>query len=203
MPALFPTVDSNIELDGGLILLRPIGGETDAASLHEAARESIAEVGPWLAWCHAEYSLDETVTYLDFCRQAWSDGREYNFAIFDRETERFLGGVGINLIDWVHRRGNLGYWVRTSAIRRGHASDAARILAKWGLKQLGLTRIEIVAAIENIASQRVAAKAGAAPEGVLRSRIILEGVPHDAAMFSFVLTDLVGSTGQQSADREG
>src|SRR5688500_17960506 len=115
MNNLIPTIDRNLELVGDRVLLRPLGNERDIAALHEAARESINEVGPWLAWCHSEYALEETVTYIDSCRQCWTDGREYNFAVLDHGTERFLGGIGINLIDWANRRANLGYWVRTSA----------------------------------------------------------------------------------------
>ena len=37
---------------------------------------------------------------------------------------RFLGGCGINHISRVHRFGNLGYWVRTSATGRGIAVSA-------------------------------------------------------------------------------
>jgi RimJ/RimL family protein N-acetyltransferase len=203
MTTLIPAIDRNLELVGDRVSLRPLGRQGDIADLHEAARESINEVGPWLAWCHSEYALEDTATYIEFCRQSWGDGREYSFAILDGGTKRFLGGIGINLIDWANRRANLGYWVRTSATGRGYASDAARALARWGLEQLGLTRIEIVAAIGNIASQRVAAKAGATPEGVLRSRIVIDGIPHDAAQFSFVPADFIASVRPQPANSEG
>jgi RimJ/RimL family protein N-acetyltransferase len=48
-----------------------------------------------------------------------------------------------------------------------------------------LNRLEIVAAVENIPSQRVAEKAGAIREGIARSRLFLNGRFHDAAVFSF------------------
>lgn len=31
----------------------------DAAALHEAARESVAEIFPWMPWCHPGYSIEE------------------------------------------------------------------------------------------------------------------------------------------------
>jgi RimJ/RimL family protein N-acetyltransferase len=95
----------------------------------------------------------------------------------------------MNFIDWPHRRANLGYWLRTSATGRGYASDAARSLAHWGLAALGFQRIEIVAAIDNVASQRTAARAGATREGVLRNRCLVNSAPRDAVMYSFVLGD--------------
>ena len=84
---------------------------------------------------------------------------------------------------------NLGYWVRASCERRGIASDAARTLARAGLLQGGLVRVEIIAEVTNLGSQRVAEKAGATREGVLRSRIFLRGEARDAVGFSLVRAD--------------
>ena len=87
---------------------------------------------------------------------------------------------------------NLGYWVRTSAARRGVATNATRAVARYGFEELGLQRIEIVAAVRNLPSQRVAEKAGAVREGVLRKRLLIRGEAHDAVLFSLVAEDLSG-----------
>ena len=86
--------------------------------------------------------------------------------------------------------GNLGYWVRTSATRNGIASKAARLVAQFGFEELGLHRIEIIAAIPNIASQRVAEKIGAVREAVLRKRLLIRDQSQDAVLFSLVPEDL-------------
>jgi RimJ/RimL family protein N-acetyltransferase len=101
-----------------------------------------------------------------------------------------LGGVGLNFINRVHQFANLGYWTRTSASGKGIASQAARLVALFGLEQLGLQRIEIVAALPNLASQRVAEKIGAVREGVLRKRLRIRGEAEDAILFSLVREDL-------------
>ena len=62
--------------------------------------------------------------------------------------------------------------------------------ARFGFEELGLHRIEIVAAVENIASQRVAEKAGAVREGVLRKRLLIRGESQDAVLFSLLPEDL-------------
>jgi RimJ/RimL family protein N-acetyltransferase len=105
-------------------------------------------------------------------------------------ADDFLGGVGVNFINRIHQFGNLGYWVRTSATGKGVASRSSRLVARFALEELGLNRIEIVAAVSNIASQRVAEKMGAVREAVLRNRLLMRGVPQDAVMFSLVHEDL-------------
>ena len=173
------------ELTDGSILIRTYR-ETDVPLLYEAVRESIPEVSKWLPWCHQNYSIEESRQFIS-SRDSGSQGDEwYSFAVFDKTSEKFLGGVGLNFINRAHQFGNLGYWVRSSATQRGVATAATRLAAQFGFEELGLHRIEIVAAVDNLASQRVAEKAGATREGVLRQRLLINGEPHDAVMYSLV-----------------
>ncbi|HEY4000074.1 MAG TPA: GNAT family protein [Candidatus Xenobia bacterium] len=160
--------------------------EDDAPLLHEAAQTSTAEAYPWLPWCYAGYRLDEAETFARHQVAAWEAGKEFSFVVFDRESDRFVGGVGINYIHPVHRFANLGYWIRSDCTRRGFASAAARLAAAFALGDMGLRRVEIVAAVGNVASQRVAEKAGAHREGILRNRLYLHGEAVDAVMYSIV-----------------
>ena len=50
-------------------------------------------------------------------------------------------------------------------------------------------RLEIVCALGSEASQRVAEKAGAVREGVLRDRLVLHDRPCDAVMYSLIRSD--------------
>jgi ribosomal-protein-serine acetyltransferase len=178
-----------VELIEGPFLIRTLR-EEDVSALFEAARESIAEVSPWLPWCHENYSIEETREFIASRELASQGGEWYSFGIFEKDGGRFLGGVGINFINRVHQMANLGYWVRTSAAGRGVATSATRLAARFGFEQLGLQRIEIVAAVDNIPSQRVAEKAGAVREAVLRKRLLIRGKSMDAVLFSLVAEDL-------------
>jgi ribosomal-protein-serine acetyltransferase len=157
----------------------------DAQALWEAARESIGEVYPWLPWCHPQYCMAEAKEWIGSRAPLAAEGREYTFAIVGTDG-RFLGGCGLNQINPIHRFGNLGYWVRTSATRRGVATEAVRQVADFAFGNTDLVRVEIVCAVGNDASQRVAERAGAVREGVLRHRLVLHGQSVDAVMYSLV-----------------
>lgn len=157
----------------------------DAQALWEAARESVGEVFPWLPWCHAQYSMAEAAEWIRSRAPLAADGREYTFAIVGSDG-RFLGGCGVNQINRIHKFGNLGYWVRTSATRHGVATEAVRQAAEFAFDNADLVRLEIVCAVGNDRSQRVAERAGAVREGVLRHRLLLHGQPVDAVMYSLV-----------------
>jgi ribosomal-protein-serine acetyltransferase len=70
------------------------------------------------------------------------------------------------------------------------AAKAALLVARLGFEDLELHRVEIVIAVENERSQRVAEKTGAQREGVLRNRLSIAARRHDAVMFSLVAADL-------------
>src|SRR5437867_289709 len=177
------------ELTDGDILVRQLRAN-DVRPLYEAARESIPEVSPWLPWCHENYAIEETEEFIAARTHAGANKEWYSFGVFDQESGRFLGGVGLNFFNRVHQIANLGYWVRTSAVGRGVATRATRLVARFGFTQLGLQRIEIIAAVDNLASQRVAEKAGAVREGLARKRLLVRGEPQDAFVFSLLPEDL-------------
>ena len=157
----------------------------DAPALWEAARESMAEVSRWLPWCHPAYSMAESTEWIGSRESMAAEGQEYTFAIVGADG-RFLGGCGLNQINRLQRFANLGYWVRTSATRKGVATEAVRQAAAFAFERTDLVRLEIVCAVGNEASQRVAERAGAVREGVLRNRLLLHGRAVDAVMFSLV-----------------
>ncbi len=160
----------------------------DAAELAQGARESTERVHPWLPWCRPGYGMAEAEQWIESQIGLWDDGRSFEFVLRD-PAGGLVGGCGLNQINSEHRLANLGYWLRTGCTGRGYASAAARLLAEFGVREVGLQRIEILAAVGNTASQRVAERAGATREAVLRNRLFLHGRSHDAVVFSFVPED--------------
>jgi ribosomal-protein-serine acetyltransferase len=166
-----------------MISIRPYR-TADAGAIYEAARESIAEVGPWMPWCYPRYSIDDARSYLEQQTAAFERRSAFEFAIIASDGS-YCGGCGLNRIDIPDRRANLAYWVRSSRTRRGMATAAVRLIHEWAFRHTDLVRLEVVVATSNTASCLVAEKAGAHREGVLRSRVVLDGRAHDAVMFSF------------------
>ena len=76
--------------------------------------------------------------------------------------------------------------MRQSQHRKGIALQAVTSITRYGFHELKLTRLEIAVAEENIASRRVAEKAGAVFECIARNRLVIRGKPHAAAVYSLV-----------------
>ncbi|NTV47718.1 MAG: GNAT family N-acetyltransferase, partial [Chlorobiales bacterium] len=163
---------------------------SDIDALYEAVMESRAELTVWLPWCHEQYGREDSIEWVRTRPVAWKWKEEFSFVIADAKTNRFLGASGINQFNGMYNFANLGYWVRTSETKRGVATRATLLTAEFGFSSLHLNRIEIIATVGNIASQRVAEKAGARLEGILRRRIPLRDKIHDATLYSLIPEDI-------------
>jgi ribosomal-protein-serine acetyltransferase len=166
------------------ISLRPYRID-DAPALYEAAVESVAQNHPFMPWCHPGLTLEEIRLWIATQVPAFAGRTAFQFVILSADG-RVLGGCGLNRLDEVNRRANLGYWVRASAVGRGVATTAVRQLVRWAFANTELIRLEVLVSTQNARSLRVAEKAGARREGVLRRRLMLHGTAHDAVIFSFV-----------------
>ncbi len=179
------------ELTDENIIMRPCRLE-DATVICEGVRETMGEMLKWAPWCHPDYSISDCTSWLSSRSQMWSEGIEYDFVIFDAKDNTFLGGCAIDQINRKHNFANLGYWVRSSRTGKGIATAAVRLISRLGFGKSGFTRLEIVVAVQNRASQRVAEKVGAVREGVHRNRHVVRDKIYDSVMFSLIPQDLQG-----------
>src|SRR5436309_1049913 len=108
------------------MLIRPFK-ENDASEFHQAASESVAELQPWMPWCHAGYSLGDAEAWVAHQIAAFMAKTKFEFVITD-ETDTIIGGCGLNQFDSANRRANIGYWVRTLSVRCGYVTAAVKLL---------------------------------------------------------------------------
>jgi len=175
-------------LSDGNIGLRQFTLE-DVPLLFNAIHESMAQLSSWMVWAHPGYSIEDTRAFVLKCGPGWEKGEQYSFAMVDLHDGQFLGSVGLSAVNRAHGFANLGYWVRTRKTRHGVATSATRMAARFSFATLALNRVELLVPAANVASQRVAEKAGAKREGLLRKRLQLNGIAHDAFVYSIVQED--------------
>lgn len=161
----------------------------DAESLLAAVKAS-PELGLWMPWCTPDYSLVQAEAWIRFSQDAWASRSEFPLAIVESGSGQIVGGTGINQINKANRIGNIGYWVSTPHTGLGIARFAARQAALIGFRELGMTRLEIVARAHSQASIRVAESLGAQRECTARNRLRMNGKSHDAVVFSLIPEDV-------------
>lgn len=108
------------------------------------------------------YGHDDARAYVDSREEALQVGRSLDLAIAAPGGGPLLGSISLMRFAWPDRRGEVGYWLGVPGRGHGHATRATRLICAWGLRELGLERIELLAATGN-------ARSATACEAVLRA----------------------------------
>jgi RimJ/RimL family protein N-acetyltransferase len=149
----------------------------DGPVFNEAVIESLAELSPWLAWVTPAPSVEDSERS---CRRAFAKfllNEDLMALFFLKSNGQLVGGSGLHEVDWRLRRFEVGYWGRTSYGGAGLMTEGVRALADHALQDLGAQRVFLTTDDDNMASWRLAERAGFIHEGTLiNHRINLAGV---------------------------
>jgi RimJ/RimL family protein N-acetyltransferase len=158
-------------------IVRPRGELVDGATALRAWREDDVdavvelcqdpEISRWTS-VPAVYGRDDARAYIEATESSLHAGRSLDLAIAEPGGGSLLGAISLMRFAWPQRRGEVGYWLGAAARGHGHATRATRLICGWGLRELGLERIELFAAADNRRSQAVAQRAGFTREALLR-----------------------------------
>jgi RimJ/RimL family protein N-acetyltransferase len=149
----------------GETALRP-WRDTDQQALVEACQDP--EIARWTR-VPAHYGPTDAKAYLLQRYDMLFAGLAAPFAIVHAPDGALLGSVSLLRIAREHRRAEVGYWLAREARGHGHATRAVGLICAWGFASLELERMDLMAAVENVASQRVAERTGFTAEAVLRA----------------------------------
>ncbi len=128
---------------------------SDVGALSEAAARSAEHLSAFLPSAIRE--LDDPELFIERAQDAWNGGRMYALAVLDADG-RLAGQVTLTP-DGI--TGEIGYWIAADRVGRGLATAAVRLLIAWAHEQHPeLARLQLHCDLANVASARVAAKAG-------------------------------------------
>jgi RimJ/RimL family protein N-acetyltransferase len=117
-------------------------------------------------------------------------GEAVELAVSSAATGLLVGAVGFNIDRHDPQRAEIGYWVSPDARGAGVATRALTLLSRWALRECGLVRIDLLAAVGNRASLRVAERSGFVREGTLRRAWYRGPDREDMALFSLLAGDV-------------
>ena len=139
-------------LTDGVVTLRPLRQEDVPAIAVACADHDVARFIPGMPVPYTEADARTYVTNV----LARTSGAKRTCAIADAASDEILGAIEVRLGEV----GSTGYWIAPSARGRGIATRALRLLSHWAVTEGGVRRLELTTHLDNLASQRVAEKAG-------------------------------------------
>lgn len=174
-----------LHLTAGSYYLRP-PEQADHDAIGQALRD--ADILRWntgLTMAAAPES-ERAGMWLRLRAQGWASGTAAYFVVLDATSGELLGTVGVRDINRVPAQALASYWTVPAARGRGVAAAALETVSAWAQAPvasggLGLIRLSLDHALDNVGSCRVAEKTGYAFEGVMRASFLDPGgVRHDS-----------------------
>jgi RimJ/RimL family protein N-acetyltransferase len=172
-------------LRDGPTALRP-WREDDIPALVQACQDP--EISRWtrVPWPYGE---SDARMYMRQRYDAILTGARAPYAVVDPDGS-LLGSISLMRFAWEDARAEVGYWLAREARGQGHGVRAVRLSCRWGFEDLGLERIELVAATGNVPSQRVAERAGFKREALLRSYFAQNEERHDMVAYGLLAEEI-------------
>jgi len=180
MPLDVPTLADDV------VALRP-PAERDIDAITDACQDPDI---PRFTRVPSPYFRTHAVEHVQRTAEQWADGSSAVFVVADGATDRLLGSIGLLRLTDERQVAEIGYWVARGARRRGVATRAVRLVSRWAVLDLRISRLELMTRPDNVASQGVAVGAGFTREGLLRSYTTLACGVSDVVMFSLLPADL-------------
>jgi RimJ/RimL family protein N-acetyltransferase len=167
-------------LSDDIVLLRA-WTEADAPEI-VAAIDGDEQIALWLDQVPQPYRLEHALAYVR--GEVTPDETRWAVTV-DGRIAGSIGTTPKGADVW-----EIGYWVRADARGHGYMTRALALVSRWLLEQ-GVARVQLRADTENVASCRVAEKAGFTRDGILRSAHWNERLKRrqDWAMYSLLPDD--------------
>lgn len=187
MDPIVPLPYPDPPLAAGDVLLRP-WRDADADGI--VAGVADPEIPRWTR-VPQPYGRADAVGFLASQEPMRLRGAHLGLALVLRDApDAVLGSSSLLRPQWEHARIEIGWWVAARARGRGLATQGARLLSRWALAELGVARVDCYVDVDNVASQRVAERAGFRRDGVLRSWQEHRGERRSMVIYGLVAEDL-------------
>jgi [ribosomal protein S5]-alanine N-acetyltransferase len=187
------TVPPNVsteQLRGRLVTIRPFASEDAQALLDLRLRndEFFRPFEPSSVVVPA--TLAEQQTRLEGERTDWAGDRGYVFGIFRSSDDLLVGRIALsNIARGAWQNGILGYFVDREHIRRGYATEAARLALRFAFDSAGLHRVMAGVMPRNEASIKVLRAAGFRHESTALKYLEIQGTWEDHEIFAITRED--------------
>jgi RimJ/RimL family protein N-acetyltransferase len=169
-------------LVGERVFLRSLEIE-DLPRIH--AWQNDAETCDWLSAAFRPRSTRTIEQWLR-AKQEWSE-HELNFAICISATAEHIGNIYLRDLEWVDRRGELHIYIGQKTHRGlGYGEDAVRTVARYAFTALGMHRVFLFVANDNLPAIRMYERCGFRREGVLAEHYFKHGGYRDVLVMGLV-----------------
>ena len=119
-------------------------------------------------------------------QQAEQPRRKFQLAVVLKGSGQLIGSCGIRKASADAHEADIGYELSPDQWGHGYATEAARVIVRFGFAELGVHRIWAWCIADNVASARVLEKLGLKLEGRLRDKEYFKSRWWDTLMYGIL-----------------
>jgi RimJ/RimL family protein N-acetyltransferase len=162
-PELLDIPDS---INAYTIIIRRYGagdGQSMFAAI-DAARDSLSR---WLPWLNHHRSAEDSEAYCRRMNAQWALRKDFVLGVWRKDTQQYIGAVGLHNIDWAVPKMVMGYFVCQPHEGHGFGSQAAAAVLEFAFTHLHAVRISASCDTNNERSWRLMERIGFKREATL------------------------------------
>jgi RimJ/RimL family protein N-acetyltransferase len=175
------------------LFLRPVefGDAAGAAALMSPEISSNLHSWP------ARISADEVSERIGVSRRATADGRWVDWGVFLKDDLNFIGWVGAGKCDGTGTSVRIGYWLGDIFQQQRYGTEAVTAIVTRAQDIFGADAMDALVAPSNVASIRILARLGFAPQGIESCYSPVRGRTEEYLRFAKdLVTDGIACTGK-------
>ena len=177
-------------------------------SLHGLTAAHVSEDSPYYSWLD-DLSLDSFTERSYFPNnvkrmQSYFDQSSENddlilLGIFDNETDKHIGNITFQEIDWINRRAFIAYMLGDKEFSgKGIITQAVLMMMLYGFQKLNFDRVYGGVSELHGASVRICQKVGLLEEGRMRKHLLRNGEASDILVVGSLRDEWLASHGDKA-----
>ncbi len=162
--------------------------QSDSIDIFKMIDNQREYLGKWLPFVASTKELSDTEKYVDSVVNATEDRFEYVFVII--KCKKNAGLIGFKDTDKLNKKTEIGYWLSEKYQKQGIVTKSVDKLCDFAFNKLGINRIQIKCAVENMPSKNIPKKSGFRFEGIERQgELLKDGFYTDLEIYSKLKSD--------------
>lgn len=158
-----------------------------ARELFQLVDQSREHLRDWMPWADKTTEEKDTLGFIEFALKSFANGTDFHCGIW--YEGQLAGVIGYHNMNTDIKIGEIGYWLGKEFEGKGIMTKSTAALIRYGFEELGLNKVEIVCAVENVRSQKIPQRLGFQQEGIRRQAILAGSRIADVMIFGMLVTD--------------
>lgn len=167
---------------GNRIYLALPVGKVSGFEIHECMKSG--SIPKYISVVPNPYTVEHGEAFLNYIKNTESDASNYQYGIFNKEDDKFIGMISLENVDEDNKKCELGYWVADEYRGKGLVKEASILLTKYAFSKLGMNKITAFVIKENTASISLLISLGFEIEGLLKDDVYNKGQFADRYAFA-------------------